>query len=56
MPATSKAQFRLMQAMLHGAGGGKGKPSKAVAKDFIDATPKGAYKNLPEKKAKKPKS
>jgi hypothetical protein len=53
MPVHSKAEFRLMQAMMHGAKarGGDG-PSPAVAKEMISATPKGAYKSLPERKGK----
>lgn len=51
MPAKSKAQFRYLQALLHG--NVKNKPeglTKKVAKEFIDATP--SYKALPEKKKK----
>lgn len=49
MPAQSKAQFRFMQALVHG--GLKDKPeglSKGKAQEFIDKTP--SYKELPEKK------
>jgi len=54
MPAKSKSQFRFMQAVLHSANPPAKGPSKAVAKEFIDAT--GSPKNLPEKvKSKKPK-
>jgi hypothetical protein len=47
MPITSKAQQRLMYA----AASGKAKdgPSKKVAKEFIEATPKQAYAEMPEK-------
>ena len=48
MPITSKAQQRLMYAAA--AGKVKDGPSKAVAKKFVEETPKKAYKNLPEKK------
>ena len=51
MPAKSRAQFRLLQALLHGKV--KDKPeglTKEKAKEFVDATP--SYKNLPEKKKK----
>lgn len=43
MPATSKAQFRLMQATAHGANTGV---PKKVAKEFVAATP--SAKSLPE--------
>lgn len=40
MPAKSKAQYRMMQAIAHRAkpkvAGG---PSEAVAREFVDATP-----------------
>jgi hypothetical protein len=47
VPITSKAQQRLMYA----AASGKVKdgPSKKVAKEFIEATPKKAYAEMPEK-------
>ena len=48
MPLKSKAQQRLMYA----AASGKVKdgPSKKVAKEMIEATPKKAFATLPEKK------
>jgi hypothetical protein len=48
MPIKSKAQQRLMYA----AASGKVKdgPSKKVAKEMIEATPKKAFATLPEKK------
>lgn len=48
MPDESKKQFRAMQAAAHGKSN-IGIPKK-VGKEFTKATPKGAYKNLPEKK------
>jgi len=41
MPAKSAAQYRLMQAVAHGAKlrGLTGSPSEAVAKEFIAKTP-----------------
>lgn len=57
MPAESKAQYRLMQAMLHGASPkakGKGKRKKVpkrVAKEYVDATPSPGA--LPERVGKK---
>jgi hypothetical protein len=47
MPITSKAQQRLMYAAA--AGKVKDGPSKKVATEFIEATPKKAYANMPEK-------
>ena len=46
MPIKSKAQNRLMQAAA--AGKVKDGPSKAVAKEFIKATPKKAFAKMPE--------
>lgn len=46
MPAKSRAQYRLMQAAAHGKAR-KGGPSKAQAKEFVEATK--SYKALPEK-------
>jgi len=52
MPAKSKAQARLMEAVAHGwkkpGGGG---PSVSVAKEFAAATP--STKGLPERKSPK---
>lgn len=50
MPATSKKQFRFMQAVAHGTARKKPKGlSKAEAKEFVSGqSPKG----LPEKKKK----
>lgn len=51
MPIKSKAQQRLMYA----AASGKAKdgPPKKVAKEMIEATPKSAYKKMPEQAAGK---
>ena len=53
MPAESKAQYRFMQAMLHGdepKKKGKKRPSKKVAREFVEGqSPKG----LPERKRRK---
>lgn len=53
MPIKSKAQQRAMFA----AASGKGKSDipKDVAKEYIEATPKSAYKKLPRKAALKRK-
>lgn len=55
MPAKSKAQFKFLQALIHG--GLKNKPeglSKAKAQEYIDKTK--SYKALPNKvKSKKKK-
>ena len=41
MPAKSSKQYRMMQAVAHGATlKGAGGPSKEVAKEFIAKTPK----------------
>lgn len=47
MPIKSKAQQRLMYAAA--AGKVKDGPSRKVAREFIEATPKKAMQNLPEK-------
>lgn len=47
MPIKSKAQQRLMYAAA--AGKVKDGPSRKVAREFIEATPKKAMENLPEK-------
>lgn len=39
MPAVSRKQYNLMQAILHGKARGKHLPSKAVAREFVNATP-----------------
>ena len=54
MPMTSKAQSRLMYAAA--AGKVKDGPSKKVAKKFIEATPKKAYQDMPEKASGKKKA
>jgi hypothetical protein len=48
MPIKSKAQQRAMYA----AASGKGRAGipKDVAEEFIEATPKSAYKRMPERK------
>ncbi len=52
MPAKSKAQFRMMEAIAHGAKPKSGKgPSKAVAQEYVTATK--SPKSLPERKTKK---
>ena len=48
MPIKSKAQQRLMYAAA--AGKVKDGPSKTVAKEMVEATPKKAFAKLPEKK------
>lgn len=52
MPVRSRAQFRLMQAEKNGANPKKERrrrgPPPEVAKEFLAATPKGAYAKLPE--------
>jgi hypothetical protein len=47
MPIKSKAQQRLMYAAA--AGTVKNGPSRKVAKEMIEATPKKAYGKMPEK-------
>ena len=47
MPIKSKAQQRLMYAT---AGGAKTGVPKQVAKEYIEATPKKAMKQLPERR------
>ena len=47
MPIKSKSQQRLMYAAA--AGDVKDGPSKKVAKEMIEATPKSAYKKMPQK-------
>lgn len=54
MPIKSKAQQRLMYAAA--AGKVEDGPSKKVAKEFIEATPKKAFKNLPDKAGTKKKA
>ena len=51
MPAKSKAQMRLMQGIAHGSIPSKGGLSRAKAKEFAEATPKGA--KLTERKGRK---
>ena len=50
MPIVSKAQNRAMQAAAHGTG--KAGIPKAVAQEYIQATPSSAYKKLPERTRK----
>jgi hypothetical protein len=47
MPIVSKAQQRFMYAKQHAAG-----RIGEVAREFIDATPKSAYKHMPARKKK----
>lgn len=54
MPITSKSQSRLMYAAA--AGKVKDGPSRKVAKEFIEATPKKAYQGMPEKASGKKKA
>lgn len=51
MPAKSKAQANLMQAVAHGWKGGPKSLSKAEAKKFMSDT-KTPYKKLPARKSK----
>jgi hypothetical protein len=51
MPIKSKAQQRLMYAAA--AGKAKDGPSPAVAREFIEATPKESYSDMPEKKRRR---
>jgi hypothetical protein len=51
MPIKSKAQQRAMYAAASGSG--KTDIPKKVAEDFIEATPKSAYKDMPERAKKK---
>ncbi len=56
MPAKSARQYGLMQAALHGSITGKAGPSRAVAKEFIDATPakkRSAFSRALRKKGRK---
>lgn len=39
MPAKSAKQYGLMQGIAHGSITGKAGPSRAVAKEFVNATP-----------------
>ncbi len=56
MPAKSKNQFKFMQGIAHGMKPYSGKgPSKAVAEDFVAATPKDSVKKLPKLKLQKAK-
>ena len=54
MPIRSKAQQRAMYAAASGSGN-TGIP-KAVAKKYIEETPKSAYKRMPKKVALRKKS
>lgn len=47
MPIRSKAQQRAMYAAASGSG--KTSIPKSVAKEFIEATPKRAYADMPER-------
>lgn len=49
MPAKSGAQYRLMQAALHGNLRKEGGPSKEVARHFIEATPAKKRKQFAKK-------
>ena len=51
MPIKSKAQQRAMYAAAEGRG--KTGISKAVAKEYIEATPKSAYGKMPERASRK---
>lgn len=39
MPAKSAKQYGLMQGVLHGSITGSSAPTRAVAKEFVNATP-----------------
>lgn len=53
MPAKSAKQYRFMQAMAHGEKSKKGiGPSEAVAKEFVDKTPKTKRSLFMKKKTK----
>lgn len=54
MPIKSKAQQRAMYAAASGSG--KTDIPASVAKEYIEATPKGSFKKLPEKVSKKRKA
>jgi hypothetical protein len=51
MPITSKSQQRAMYAAASGTG--KTGIPKTVAKEFIEATPKSAYTDMPERRTSK---
>jgi hypothetical protein len=54
MPAVSKAQNRLMQAVAHNPKLAKSTGVKvSVAKDFVNSTTKKTMKGKPERKVKK---
>ena len=50
-PATSKSQFRFMEAVAHGMRPRDGGPSKAQAQEYVSG--QSNYKSLPERKGKK---
>jgi hypothetical protein len=52
MPIRSKAQQRAMYAAA--SGGGKTGIPKSVAREYIEATPKKAYADMPERAKRKP--
>jgi len=52
MPIKSKAQQRAMYAAASGSG--KTDIPKSVAKEFIEATPKRAYADMPERAKRRP--
>ena len=52
MPIRSKAQQRAMYAAASGSG--KTDIPKSVAKEFIEATPKRAYADMPERAKRRP--
>lgn len=54
MPAKSGKQYRFMQARVHGSSTGPG-PSKEVAKEIIDKTPKDKRSVFMKKKKKNEK-
>jgi hypothetical protein len=49
MPVVSKAQNRFMRGVAAGSIKGKGKPSKAVAREFVAATHGKSLKGLPNR-------
>lgn len=53
MPAKSGKQYRYAQMIAHGKVGATGGMTKGVAREMIDATPKGLRSEYAKKKKKK---
>lgn len=53
MPAKSAKQYKLMAGIAHGGIPATGGLTKAVAKEFVDATPSGMRSEYMKKKKKK---